>query len=84
MNGRVGNDLEAGVTTCNNSVIDYVIVSPELFNVISNFEVLPYDPIFSDIHKPISLQMCIAKAANNDSAFINSMCIGPTNNDLSA
>jgi hypothetical protein len=49
VNGSIGNDLEVGATTCKNSVIDCVIVSPELFGVISKFDVLPYDSIFSDI-----------------------------------
>jgi hypothetical protein len=70
----------------NNSVTYYVNVSLELFSVISNFDILPYDPIFSDIYKPISLPMCIAKAANNDIVLLSTvqcMYIGPTTNDLS-
>ena len=48
VNGRVGNDKGIGLTTCNNSVIDYAIVSPTLFRSI----VLIFDP------KPIYLKLC--------------------------
>ncbi|CAG2247273.1 unnamed protein product [Mytilus edulis] len=58
VNGRVGNDKDIGLTTCNNSVIDYAIVSPNLFRSIVDFNVLIFDPILSDIHKPICLHLC--------------------------
>ncbi|VDI83476.1 Hypothetical predicted protein [Mytilus galloprovincialis] len=58
VNGRVGNDRDIGLTTCNNSVIDYAIVSPNLFRSIVDFNVLIFDPILSDIHKPICLHLC--------------------------
>lgn len=58
VNGRVGNDKNVGISTCSNSVIDYAIVSPTLFRSIIDFNVLPFDPILSDIHKPICLQLC--------------------------
>ncbi|CAG2211337.1 unnamed protein product [Mytilus edulis] len=58
VNGRVGNDRDIGLTTCNNSVIDYAIVSPNLFQSIVDFNVLIFDPILSDIHKPICLHLC--------------------------
>ena len=57
VNGRVGNDRDIGLTTCNNSVIDYAIVSPNLFQSIVDFNVLIFDPILSDIHKPICLHL---------------------------
>ncbi|CAG2205247.1 unnamed protein product [Mytilus edulis] len=58
VNGRLGNDKDIGLTTCNYSVIDYAIVSPNLFRSIVDFNVLIFDPILSDIHKPICLHLC--------------------------
>ena len=49
VNGRCGNDSHIGKQTCrNSSVIDYVIMSQELFPSIH--EVLDFDPLLSDIH----------------------------------
>ena len=39
--------------TCNDliiSVVDYLISSSNLFSVNKNFDVLDYDPLFSDVH----------------------------------
>lgn len=57
VNGRIGNDLGLCVSPFITSVIYSVVVSQKLFGLISSFDVLPYDPIFNDVHKPISLQM---------------------------
>ena len=36
--------------TCNDlRVVDYLILSSNLFSVIKNFHVLDYDPLFSDV-----------------------------------
>ena len=56
VNGRVGSDRCIGNLTCNNSVIDYVLVTPSMFRAITDFNVLHYDPILSDIHKPVCLK----------------------------
>ena len=40
-----------GGKTCKcTTVVDYVILSPSLFHYISEFEVLPFDPMISDAH----------------------------------
>jgi hypothetical protein len=37
--------------TCNDlSLVDYLILSSNLYSVIKNFDVLDYDPLFSDVH----------------------------------
>ncbi|CAG2251519.1 unnamed protein product [Mytilus edulis] len=58
VNGRFGADKGVGQTTCNNSLIDYVIITPELFRAIVDFDILSYDPILSDVHKPVCLKLC--------------------------
>ena len=58
VNGRVGADQGIGRTTCNQSVLDYAIVSPNMFKVISDFNILDFDPILRDIHSPVSLSLC--------------------------
>ena len=50
-NGRFGHDRFLGSKACKcTTVVDYVILSPSLFPFISEFEVLPFDPIISDAH----------------------------------
>ncbi|VDI04680.1 Hypothetical predicted protein [Mytilus galloprovincialis] len=58
VNGRFGADKGVGQTTCNNSLIDYVIITPDLFRAIVDFDILSYDPILSDVHKPVCLKLC--------------------------
>ena len=58
VNGRFGSDRNIGHTTCNNSLIDYVIISPDLFRFAVDFSILPFDPILSDVHNPICLKLC--------------------------
>ena len=53
-NGRLGRDRLIGCKTCKGvTVVDYVILSPSLFTFISEFEVLPFDPMISDAHSGI-------------------------------
>ena len=55
VNGRFGAHSYILRQTCkNNSVIDYVIMSAELFPCIHSFEVLEFDPLLSDIHCPVA------------------------------
>ncbi|VDI33760.1 Hypothetical predicted protein [Mytilus galloprovincialis] len=50
-NGRVGSDKGVGrVTSSQTSLIDYCIVSPDLFPLLSEFEVIDFDPLYSDVH----------------------------------
>ncbi|CAC5366947.1 unnamed protein product [Mytilus coruscus] len=66
-NGRVGSDRGIGHSTCNNSVIDNAIVSPTLFRAVTDFFFfLPFDPILSDVHNPICLQLCSNVASVNN------------------
>ena len=52
MNGRVGTDRNIGKATSKDSksVIDYVIVSPGILCDNTEFNVLDFDGLFSDIH----------------------------------
>ena len=53
-NSRIGSDLGVGKKTCKDSiVVDYIIVSSHLFPVISDFNVLDFNPITSDVHNRI-------------------------------
>ncbi|CAG2247210.1 unnamed protein product [Mytilus edulis] len=50
-NGRIGKDKCIGKTTCKDaSLVDYLIVSPHLFDEIVDFEVIEFNPMFSDVH----------------------------------
>lgn len=57
-NGRVGTDRDQGsATTRNGTVIDYVLGTCTLLRHICSLEVLQYDPLFSDVHAPISFSV---------------------------
>ncbi|XP_071139805.1 uncharacterized protein [Mytilus edulis] len=58
-NGRLFKDKNIGALTCKEStVVDYCIMSPELFTNILDFEILPYDPmLIGDVHNAIYIEM---------------------------
>ncbi|CAG2238348.1 unnamed protein product [Mytilus edulis] len=46
-----GNDHMIGLTTCNSvSLIDYLLLSSSVFPLIKEFNVLEFNPLFSDVH----------------------------------
>ena len=50
-NGRLGDDCGVGsVTTTHNTTVDYVIGSPLLMKHVTQFKVLNYDALYSDVH----------------------------------
>ena len=56
-NGRLFKDKGIGAATCKKStVVDYCIMSPELFSYVSNFAILPFDPLLSDVHNGIAVE----------------------------
>ena len=67
INGRFGDDLNYGKTTCDNSsLIDYAIASPELFPKVRNFYVDCFDKLLSDKHNPICLSLTDSSQNNSD------------------
>lgn len=57
-NGRVGRDKQCGTaTTTKNTVIDYFIGHPKLLNTVKDLYVEEFDPIMSDIHKKVVLEL---------------------------
>ena len=51
LNGRAGEDKNVSkVTTKLNTVVDYLIASPLIFQKLENFVVEDFDPSFSDVH----------------------------------
>lgn len=49
-NGRIFSDKFIGHTTCkDSSVVDYLIVSPHMFDYISEFRIDEFNPMFSDL-----------------------------------
>lgn len=65
VNGRTGSDQGIGNFTCekmtsngiSKSTNDYILASPRLFSHISNFEVDIFDPLMSDCHCPLILEL---------------------------
>jgi hypothetical protein len=58
LNGRSGTDAGIGACTCKgSSTVDYVITSYHLYQSITDFKILDFDPLMSDVHNQI--QFCI-------------------------
>ena len=54
LNGRICEDKDIGKFPCKNvGVIDYTIASPEYLKHITNFRVLEFSKLLSDVHCPI-------------------------------
>ncbi|CAG2224847.1 unnamed protein product [Mytilus edulis] len=57
-NGRLGTDKEKGALTCKNcSTVDYCILSPNLFSFVSDFHILPFDHMISDVHNALHIEL---------------------------
>ena len=64
-NGRIGVDKYCGkVTSKESSLVDYFIVKSDLFPLIKEFEVIDFDPLFSDVH--CRLHVSISCSINTD------------------
>ncbi|VDI40569.1 Hypothetical predicted protein [Mytilus galloprovincialis] len=57
LNGRVGQDVIGRPTSRNNSVIDYIICTSHFLRCRSNFEILEFSKLFSDVHSPLKLSL---------------------------
>ena len=59
-NGRIFNDQGIGKTTCKNvSLVDYLLLTPNLFDVISDFDIIDFNPMFSDVHNRIHFSLSL-------------------------
>ena len=58
LNGRLGDDENVGkVTTTHDTVVDYMIGSPKLFQYAGSFVIEEYDVIFSDTHAVMKISL---------------------------
>ncbi|OWF46235.1 RNA-directed DNA polymerase from mobile element jockey [Mizuhopecten yessoensis] len=58
-NGRIGNDAQIGKTTCSDvSVIDYLLLSSDMFRYTTDFEIKVFDPLISDVHCRLVFSLC--------------------------
>ena len=63
VNGRAGSDASIGKCTCKNvSVVDYALVSSDLFPLMRDFAVLDFCELYSDVHCPIVLKLNLTEA----------------------
>ena len=71
-NGRIGSDnLTGEFTTTKNSVIDYCIGSPNLFSNCSEYNILDFAPLFSDIHCGTHFELKARRVHNVVPQFIS-------------
>ena len=66
-NSRLGLDWFLGSKTCKcTTVVYYIILLPSLFPYISEFEVLPFDPMISDAHSGLRFSLICNEIVLNE------------------
>ena len=64
-NEHLGKDKFIGKNTCKNStVIDYFPLSSNVFQLVSEFEVMNFDPMLSNVQSPIHISFCVKETEN--------------------
>ncbi|CAG2208234.1 unnamed protein product [Mytilus edulis] len=74
-NGRLFADKHIGCTTCKDaSLVDYLIMSPCMFDITSDFGIVDFNPMFSDVHNRLyfSFSFSSSNSLNNSHNTINS------------
>ena len=67
-NGRIFNDQGIGKTTCKNvSLVDYLLLTPNLFDVISDFDIIEFNPMFADVHNRIHFNLSLSNRVIDNS-----------------
>ena len=66
-NGRVGSDMNVGDLTCKNaSIVDYVLISYDIFDYVNSFHILDFNELYSDVHCPIKMVFKISSNLKQD------------------
>jgi hypothetical protein len=53
-----GNDKTVGKKTCKDvSLVDYFLLSSDVFSAIKYFDILEHNPLFSDVHCGLSVYL---------------------------
>ena len=72
VNGRMGRDKGIGNVTCKNaSVVDYVLLSYDLFNYVSDFIVMNFNEMYSDVHCAVNVVFMKTSESSCDSSGCN-------------
>ena len=67
VNGRAGSDASTGKCACKNvSVVAYALVLSDLFPLISDFAVLDFCELYSDIQCPIILKLNLTEVQETE------------------
>ena len=76
-NGRMFSDKGVGRTTCKDaSMVDYQLLSPNIINIITDFEIIDFNPMFSDVHNRVHLTLTV-EGENNQHNPIDNPNINP-------
>ena len=69
-NSRICKDKGIGKCTCKDStVVDYLLISSSVFPLISEFEILDFKPLTSDVHNRI--HMCLNSSRELENTVIH-------------
>ena len=64
-------------TTCKDArMVDYLLLSPNIINIITDFEIIDFNPMFSDVHNLVHLTLTV-KGENNQHYPIDNPNINP-------
>jgi hypothetical protein len=65
-NDRLFSDQGIGRTTCKDaSLVDYLLLSPSFFDIITDFEIVEFDSMFSYVHNRIHFTLSFPKDTTN-------------------
>ena len=65
-NRRCGKNCNIGKTTCNGTIlVDYIVISHDLFPIVRMFIVDNFKPMLSDIHSPVICTLAYNVKYNN-------------------
>ena len=88
LNGRIGDNAQDSMFSCKDkSTTDYFLSTPNLFDIFTNLKVLEFNPLFSDVHCPVSVligitntkQPCEVKTKTTEEERINLWDNGKSN-----
>ena len=59
-NGRLLSDKGIGHTTCKDaSMVDYLLLSLNIINIITDFEIIDFNPMFSEVYNRVHLTLTV-------------------------
>jgi len=73
-NGRLLSDKGIGRTACKDAsmhMVDYLFLSPNIIDIITDFEIIDFNPMLSDVHNRVHLTLTVEGENNQQNPIDN-------------